>query len=915
MKQIGLIFPFLIFLLTAQVSWGQRPDSTSRPVDSTRSRSVVSDRLNEVDEYERAPSLSKLIKKANEAFAKKNFFAAMKYYGFVLKAEPLHVESLMGYGEAAFAITSLDSAESAFQRLVDHGLSPSPDYFPKMRLAEVKFRKGNYEAAAELYDAVATLPQTPAVPADLKRKAAARRELCLWARGEGLDNPYLIKGDTTYLLDTANVNTKELYSEYVATVRGDQLYFSAYRFDFKKDRSNPKRNTVKILQAESANADLGPNHAMTVSETLFNDLKRQHTAHLTFNLEGTTAYYALGDYVGDSSDIRFDLYRRKMLPDSSWGLPEKMNVLNKVGFTTTEPSLGILPGETTETLFFVSNRPGCEGGKDIWSSQILGDSLTVPKPVSEINTDGDDVTPFYHSASNTLFFSTDSLQSLGGFDVYKSKPLKNGRWSKPEHMGAPINGPANDVFFVIDRDSKRGFFSSNRIGSTNYSEEGCCYDIYAVDFVTRYRAIALHDLRRTPLAFTNISLYEVDRKGQLTKIANPPADVSSSYAFDVKLDRKYALIGEKTGFLPDTLYFKTPDELWTKEIVDTLYLRPLINLVASVYDSTNTYEPIYGATLTFYDLGSVNKAGKFVPNYLPAQVVDLPENLNKKSYKLEFGHMYRVLAEKERFFAKNSRADSSLVISTIDLLDGGTIEAKLYLHHESPLEKYLPITLYFDNDYPKRIRTTDLQLVNAKDPFLKEMREALLIDPKDARYYDTTLLDYQKTFVEYIRKKDEYKTGFTSVLTGKEKQNELDSMDFFFEQEVRMNWDSFFALSDQIDLMLQDGDTIILTLKGYASPLSNPDYNFHLTNRRIASVYNHFMIFDGGIFTRYREKGGNNQLRFIREANGDATAPPNMNKDPKNRRLSIYDYHVSRERRVQIIGAKVSKGSNIKKDL
>jgi hypothetical protein len=75
------------------------------------------------------------------------------------------------------------------------------------------------------------------------------------------------------------------------------------------------------------------------------------------------------------------------------------------------------------------------------------------------------------------------------------------------------------------------------------------------------------------------------------------------------------------------------------------------------------------------------------------------------------------------------------------------------------------------------------------------------------------------------------------------------------------------------------------------------------------------MIFDGGIFTRYREKGGNNQLRFIREANGDATAPPNMNKDPKNRRLSIYDYHVSRERRVQIIGAKVSKGSNIKKDL
>ena len=915
MKQIGSIYPFLIFLLTAQVAWGQTPDSTSRPVDSTRYRTVVSDRLNEVDEYERAPSLSKLLKKANDAYGRKNYFAAMKYFGFVLKAEPFHVESLMGYGESAFAITSLDSAESAFQRLVDHGLSPSPDYFPKMRLAEVKFRKGKYEAAAELYNEVATLPQTPPVPADIKRKAADRFELCLWARGEGVDNPYLIQGDTTYLLDTANVNTKELYSEYVATVREDQLYFSAYRFDFKKDRSNPKRNTVKILQAENANAALGPDHAMTVSETVFNDLKRQHSAHLTFNSNGQTVYYALGDYVGDSSDIRFDLYRRKMLPDSTWGLPEKLNALNRVGYTTTEPSLGTRFGDTNETLFFVSNRPGGKGGKDIWSCQVFGDSLSVPRPVADINTDGDDVTPFFHSASNTLFFSTDSLQSLGGFDIYKSKPLKNGRWSKPEHMGAPINGSANDVFFVIDKDSKRGFFSSNRIGNTNYSEEGCCYDIYAVDFVTRYRAIALHDLRRTPLAFTSISLFEVGKKGELTKIANPPADVSSSYAFDVKLDRKYAIIGEKTGFIPDTLFFKTPEELWTREIVDTLYLRPLINLVASVYDSTNTYEPIYGATLTFFDLGAVNKAGKFVPNYLPAQVMELPDNLNKKSYKLEFGHMYRVLAAKETYFAKNSRADSSLVISTIDNLDGGTLEAKLYLHHESPLEKYLPITLYFGNDFPKRIRATDPQLLTAKDPFLKDLRESLLADPKDARYYDTTLLDYQKTFIDYIRKKDEYKEGYTSVFTGKVKKSELDSMEFFFEQEVRMNWDSFFALSDQIDLMLQDGDTIILTLKGYASPLSNPDYNFHLTNRRIASVYNHFMIFDGGIFTKYREKGGNNQLRFIREANGDATAPPDMNRDPKNRRLSIYDYHVSRERRVQIIGAKVSKGSNIKKDL
>ena len=102
-----------------------------------------------------------------------------------------------------------------------------------------------------------------------------------------------------------------------------------------------------------------------------------------------------------------------------------------------------------------------------------------------------------------------------------------------------------------------------------------------------------------------------------------------------------------------------------------------------------------------------------------------------------------------------------------------------------------------------------------------------------------------------MRNKEEYLKGVAVGLSGQAKQAAIDTIDRFFEQEVRMNWDSFFSLSDKIDLMLQNGDTIILTLKGYASPLSNPEYNKHLTNRRIASVFNHFMIFDGGAFKKY----------------------------------------------------------------
>lgn len=915
MKQLGSIYFTFLLVFVATAIWGQTPDSTQQnAADTLRYRTVISNRIDDPEMQERAPSLSKLMKRADEQYGKKNYFAAMKYYGFVLNAEPLKVEALMGYGESAVEIASLDSAESAFQRMVDRNISPSPDYFPKMRLAAVKFRKGQYNEAAELYNEVATVPQTPAIPDDVKNKAAEQYELCLWAQGVGLDNPYIVKNDEAIQLDTANINTNELYSEYVATVRDNQLYFSAYRFDMKKDRAKPKRNAIKLLQAAGADGQLGPNRPMVVTETVYNDIKRTHTAHLSFNQVGDVAYYSLGDYVRDSADIRFDLYRKNKETDGTWGEAEKLNAVNMDGYTTTEPSVGLLVGSKYETLFFVSDRPGGKGQRDIWYSTIIGDSLTRPFPLKYINTPGDDVTPFYHNISNTLFFSTDSLKSLGGFDVYKSKPLKQGKWSEPQHLGAPINSSANDVFFVLDKESRRGFFSSNRIGGTNYSEEGCCYDIYAVDFVKQYRAIALHDLTHKPLPYAQISLYEQGTDGKYTRISAPAPDSLSSFNFVVNLNKNYLVMGEKAGFRPDTVARLTPDELWTSELVDTLYLRPFVNLIASVYDS-ETLEPILGATATFFQLGEQNKAGQFVRNFANEQVDILPDDAYQKTYPLDFQRKYQVLAFKQGYVAATSLADSSEVISTIGRVDGGNFEVKLYLHKPSPLEEYLPITLYFDNDYPKRIRSTDDQLAKVTDPYLLEMRRALAINPRDKSYHDTILIDYQKTFVGYMRKKEEFKTGTSVGMTGTERQNSIDTIENFFEDEVRYNWTRFFELSDLIDAMLQEGDTIILTLKGYASPLSNPDYNQHLANRRIASVYNHFMIFDGGIFQKYRE-GRSGQLKFIREANGDTeSVKMGVSGDPKDRQHSVYGVEASRSRRVQVIGAKVSKGSNEQKKL
>jgi tetratricopeptide (TPR) repeat protein len=940
MKHICSIGLALIFFLSVQTAWGQ---------------TVVTDRINEPSDVERGPSLSKMEKKAAESYAQKNFYAAMKYYRIVLKTEPLNVNALKGYGESALEITALDSAEAAFQRLVDRGLSPSPDYFPKMRLAEVKVRKGDYDGAIVLYDDVISVPQTPAVTPEIIALAKSRKEFCEWAL-EGRDNPDILE-ETYTLLDTLNVNTRE-YSEYAAEPTEKGLYFSSYKFDFKKDKAKPKRNLIKLLQAE------GAKEKMSASLWEFNDIQRQHTAHITFSESGEAVYYCAGDYVEKTAEIRFDIYRRKKQADGLWGMPEKLSV-NAEGYTNTKPALGTLPGDKYETLFFVSDRPGGKGGRDIWYSRIIGDSLTTPLPLSAINTKGDDVTPYYHSPSNTLYYSTDGLRTIGGLDVYKSKAMPGGDWGEAKHMGTPINSPANDVYFSLGDDSRRGYMSNNTRGDLNNSEEGCCYDIYSIDFIRpKMKAIGLHADTKNPLPYTRVTLYEIDRNGQWIPIANPQPDSTSNYPFELIPGRKYVLVGEKDRFSPDTLAFSTPDEVWQGERVEKLYLKPKeINLIATVYDE-DTKEPIYGATAKFYDLAQRLPNGNIVSGKGEAKTDLLPGSSNRQDYKIDFDHQYQVSMSKEGYTVGTSE-----IVSTLDRLDGGTIETKIYLKRGLSFKAYTINTVTKDtmrgvtyrlvelgqngktqtqNDPEKKDYQTSISydkryvIVAEKEGFLPDSLEFLTTDlekipfqtivkelrmrPLDVTaflpiplYFDndypdprtmktTTDREYRATFVDYIRKKEEFKTEFTKGLTGADKQAGLDSLERFFEVEVRGGWNRLMEFSEALYIMLERGDSIQITLKGYASPRAGTQYNKNLTDRRVSSVHKHFDLFDGSIYKRFVDNG---QLVILREANGESKAPKGISDNIADRRKSVYDVRASRERRLEIVGVKVNQDQKL----
>lgn len=119
-----------------------------------------------------------------------------------------------------------------------------------------------------------------------------------------------------------------------------------------------------------------------------------------------------------------------------------------------------------KTLYFVSDRPGGLGGRDIYRSVKLPNdqwskALNVGAP---INSEHDEESPFFHPDGKTLYFSSNGEKSMGGFDIFVSKKQADETWSSPLNIGYPLNTVGDDVYFSTTIDGKKGYYSSAHEG-------------------------------------------------------------------------------------------------------------------------------------------------------------------------------------------------------------------------------------------------------------------------------------------------------------------------------------------------------------------------------------------------------------------------------------------------------------------
>ena len=184
-----------------------------------------------------------------------------------------------------------------------------------------------------------------------------------------------------------------------------------------------------------------------------------------------------------------------------------------------------------------------------------------------------------------------------------------------------------------------------------------------------------------------------------------------------------------------------------------------------------------------------------------------------------------------------------------------------------------PLTLYFHNDEP---------------------------DPKTKNI--TTPKNYETTYNEYKVLVPKYVTEFPKGLDGELKEKATNRIENFFTDSVDAGMEDLRKFSDLLVKVLQKGETVKITMKGYCSPLASTDYNVNLAKRRISSLRNYFTETKNGFFVKYfnNQTPGEGKIIFEDVEIGELVASK-VSDDFKDTRNSVYNPSAASERKIQII--------------
>jgi len=470
-------------------------------------------------------SQKKLVKKAETAYEKGEYYTALNLYEQVVDAEKSRAGKNPYYFKIAECYRLLNNsrkAESYYRRAARRTREKTLQY----KYGQVLLQNG------KVSDALAAFEEYKKEnPKDSRvENAIVSCSLAV----EWVDNP------TRYIVDDVREMSEFRDNDFApAYASGDftTIYFTSSRprdENEKKVEINPVSgmNYTDIYEIRHDRRGRWTDPALVQDTTVLSDFDEGTP---TFNASKTEMYFTRCVQEFDKN-IGCQIYKTE-LKGGGW------NNLTRLEIVPDSISVGH-PSISADglTLYFAARIHGGLGGSDIWMVTRDSDVSAWGTPVNlgaPINTEGDEMFPYIRE-DGVLFFSSDFHPGMGGLDIFRAVQSELGQWDV-YNMQYPVNSHKDDFGIVFQGSTEKGLFSSNRKGSRG-NDNIYSFELPELEIVVTGKL--LDSDTKKPIEEGEVTLVGSDGSIQTAKTR-----VGGVYSFDLDQYIDYIVIGSVDGYL------------------------------------------------------------------------------------------------------------------------------------------------------------------------------------------------------------------------------------------------------------------------------------------------------------------------------------------------------------------------------
>lgn len=393
------------------------------------------------------------LKRANQHMEALNFQEAIQLYNEILQKGD-DSEAKMNIAKAYRMVNDTENAEYWYGQVVR---LPESKAFHKLYYGQMLQRNGKCDLAREWYQ-----KYVDDNPSDMRGQylvKACDYETELRTKNEGI-------------YDVQNISINSGVDDF-----GPMFYQEGFVFATERDKGtainrkhgwtgNPFLELYYVKAEPVDRDDKCGEHTFSEPEKFSKDLNSKfHDAAVSFSSSGDI-YFTRNNYaegkIGKSDEgvVKLKVYYGTMGDDN------KVKELNSLPFNSDEYSVAhpTLSGDG-ELLYFTSDMPGGFGGMDLYYSEKQDGRWGPPMNMGpDINTEGNEIFPYWHNGTQRLYFSSDGLIGLGGLDIYYIEKKEGGSWGTIENIGYPMNTISDDFGIVFNEEGTCGYLSSDRDG-------------------------------------------------------------------------------------------------------------------------------------------------------------------------------------------------------------------------------------------------------------------------------------------------------------------------------------------------------------------------------------------------------------------------------------------------------------------